>query len=271
MSGMPFIEFDLKQRKRGETAVVTLNTAANVRLLDSSNRSSFKAGRQHRYAGGHVTKTPYRIQIPRDGHWWLVVDTAGRSRVKAGVRIEPSLAAMTLPPARSAAAPDLGQIARNVAENRPAPPTNGPDVDMNAQHDVFISHASEDKDAIVRPLATALQDRGVTVWYDEFTMRLGDSLRRKIDHGLATCRFGVVVLSEAFFAKDWPQYELDGLVSRQMGGGGQLILPLWHNLSKDQLLAKSPSLADLIALRTSDLTVAEIADQIADAVLAKEA
>lgn len=98
------------------------------------------------------------------------------------------------------------------------------------------------------------------------TISLGDSLRRKIDHGLATCRFGVVVLSEAFFAKDWPQYELDGLVARQMGGGGQLIFPLWHNLSKAQLLAKSLSLTDLVALRTADLTVDEIADQIADAV-----
>ena len=78
------------------------------------------------------------------------------------------------------------------------PPTN-PDNDRT--FDVFISHASEDKDAIVRPLAIALQQHGLEVWYDEFELRIGDSLRRKIDKGLAHSRFGVVVLSQYFFAK----------------------------------------------------------------------
>jgi hypothetical protein len=41
--------------------------------------------------------------------------------------------------------------------------------------DVFISHASEDKDEIVRPLATALQSSGLSVWYDKFELRIGDS------------------------------------------------------------------------------------------------
>ena len=268
MAQVPFLEFDLKQRKRGEVAVVTLSCAANVRLVDSSGRSAFKAGRRHRYWGGHVKKSPHRITIPRSGHWWVIVDTAGAAgRVKASVDVEPSPASLVLPPAKSAKEPDLGQIVRNVERDRPEPrPSPGTDAG-SAGDDVFISHASEDKDDLVRPLAEALRERGVTVWYDEYSLRLGDSLRRKIDAGLASCRFGVVVLSEAFFAKDWPQYELDGLVARQVGGAGQLILPLWHNLSKDQLLAKSPSLADLVALRTSDLTVAEIADQIAEAVL----
>jgi hypothetical protein len=76
-----------------------------------------------------------------------------------------------------------------------------------------------------------------------------------------------VVLSPAFFAKNWPQYELDGLVTREMHGGTQIILPLWHNISKDELIRRSPSLADKVALRTADLSIEEIADQIADVVL----
>lgn len=268
MAQLPYLEFDLKQRKKGETVVVTLSRAANVRLVDSSNRSAFKAGRRHSYRGGHVKRSPHREAIPRSGHWWVIVDTAGAAgRVKAGVSVEPSPASLVLPPAKSAKAPDLGQIVRNVEKSRPDQPPGGLDEGDDDGHDVFISHASEDKDDLVRPLAEALRERGVTVWYDEFSLRIGDSLRRKIDRGLATCRFGVVVLSEAFFAKDWPQYELDGLVARQMSGAGQLILPLWHNLSKDQILDKSPSLVDLVALRTSELTVAKIADQIAEAVL----
>src|SRR5215468_6161630 len=62
--------------------------------------------------------------------------------------------------------------------------------------DVFISHASEDKDDLVRPVAAALQQNRVEVWYDEFSLRAGDSLRRSIDIGLSKCRYGVVVLSK---------------------------------------------------------------------------
>src|SRR5690606_41724243 len=64
------------------------------------------------------------------------------------------------------------------------------------EHDVFISHASEDKDEIVRPLAIALRNAGLSVWYDEFELKIGDSLRQKIDKGLSKSRFGIVVLSK---------------------------------------------------------------------------
>jgi len=83
------------------------------------------------------------------------------------------------------------------------------------EFDVFISHASEDMDAIVRALAHALdEDYDLRVWYDEFELRIGDSLRRKVDAGISRSRFGVVVLSHAFFAKNWSQHELDGLVGQ---------------------------------------------------------
>ena len=95
---------------------------------------------------------------------------------------------------------------------RPEVPPDAPDV--TREYDVFISHASEDKDAVVRPLAHALSDGGLRVWYDEFELRIGDSLRRKIDLGLAKSRFGVVVFSRSFFGKGWTNYELDGLVTR---------------------------------------------------------
>jgi len=130
------------------------------------------------------------------------------------------------------------------------------------QWDVFISHATEDKDSVVRPLAVALQELGLSVWYDEFELNIGDSLRRKIDAGLASSRFGVVVLSAAFFAKNWPQYELDGLVTREMSGTEQIILPLWHNITKDGVVAKSPSLADKVARTTASSTIEEIAQEI---------
>ena len=84
--------------------------------------------------------------------------------------------------------------------------------------DVFICHASEDKEFFVEPLSLSLRERGLKVWYDSFSLTLGDNLRRSIDKGLAESNFGIVVLSPTFFQKKWPSYELNGLTHREMEG-----------------------------------------------------
>ncbi len=122
---------------------------------------------------------------------------------------------------------------------------------MTEMWDVFISHASEDKDAIARPLAEALQKRGFRVWYDEFTLKLGDSLRRTIDRGLRESTYGIVILSKAFFAKEWPQKELDGLFTREKDGK-KVILPIWHHLTKEEVETHSPMLAGKLAAKTEN-------------------
>lgn len=133
-------------------------------------------------------------------------------------------------------------------------------------HDVFISHASEDKEAFVRPLAEALTEAGVDVWYDETVLTVGDSLRRSIDKGLASSRFGIVVLSTSFFAKNWPQYELDGLVTRETSSGEKVILPIWHKVSKDEVASYSPTLADKVALNTGILSLNDILRQLVEVI-----
>jgi len=110
-------------------------------------------------------------------------------------------------------------------------------------YDVFICHASEGKDDFVRPLAEALKRENVEVWYDEFSLKLGDSIRRTIDSGLRSSRFGVVVISKALLEKKWPQYELDGLVEREMSGEDKVLLPIWCNITHEEISAHSPSLA----------------------------
>src|SRR5438132_10177067 len=116
--------------------------------------------------------------------------------------------------------------------------------------DLFISHATEDKESFVRPFATFLRELGLRVWFDEFTLSVGDSLSRAIDDGLARSRYGVVVISPSFLSKRWPEYELRGLVSMEIAKASR-ILPIWHNVSKEQVLAYSPTLADKVALMTS--------------------
>lgn len=118
-------------------------------------------------------------------------------------------------------------------------------------YDAFISHASEDKDALVRPLARKLIEEHVSVWYDEFTLNIGDSLRRSIDRGLSQSRYGIVVLSPSFFRKHWSQWELDGLVARQNAGQEGVILPVWHEVGAQDVLQYSPPLADKLAVSSA--------------------
>jgi hypothetical protein len=116
---------------------------------------------------------------------------------------------------------------------------------------VFICHASEDKATFVRPLAEALRERHVSVWYDEFELKLGDSIRRAIDKGLSQSRFGIVVLSTAFFSKEWPQYELDALVDREITSRAKLLLPIWHGVAHQDVAMYSPVLAGRRAASSS--------------------
>ena len=129
-------------------------------------------------------------------------------------------------------------------------------------YDFFISHASEDKDSFVRALAEALQAKGARVWYDEFTLKVGDSLRQKIDHGLLQSRYGIVIISRNFISKKWAKRELDGLVSLEVDGRSR-ILPIWHEISRDEVTQYSPTLADKVALNTSLLGIEEIVTELA--------
>ena len=125
------------------------------------------------------------------------------------------------------------------------------------EYDFFISHATEDKDEIVRDLANALIEVGFDVWYDEFELKIGDSLRKKIDQGLSKSRYGIVIVSPSFVQKNWTEYELNGMVAREMNGH-KVILPIWHKVSKNEVLEFSPSLADKMALNTSIHTINDI-------------
>ncbi|MEO6286662.1 MAG: DUF1883 domain-containing protein [Dyadobacter sp.] len=251
---MKFQFYDLGQLKRGQQVQVTLSgNQANVRLMDSSNFQSYKAGRSHRYVGGLIKKSPTVLGVPSSGHYYVTVDLAGLGgTVRSSTRVLPS-ALPTYEDRPLSSVPSLVQH-----DDTP----NGPDA-FSKSYDVFISHASEDKNDVVRPLANALVEEGLSVWYDEFELRIGDSLRRKIDKGLANSRFGIVVLSKDFISKGWTNYELDGIITRVVSGE-QVVLPIWHNITKKEVIDFSPSLADKLARNTSSFTVEEIAAEIAE-------
>lgn len=134
-------------------------------------------------------------------------------------------------------------------------------IEESKEYDFFISHATEDKETFVQPLAETLQKMNVKIWYDKFQMKIGDSLRKKIDEGLKSSKYGIVVLSRDFFKKNWTEYELNGLVAREMNGV-KVILPIWHNVTRDEVLSFSPTLADKVALNTAIYSIEEIATEL---------
>lgn len=141
--------------------------------------------------------------------------------------------------------------------------------DSTETYDAFISHASEDKDPIARPLAMSLQDFGIDVWYDEFELSVGDNLRRSIDAGLTESDVGIVVLSETFFGKKWTEYELDALVKRQLSEG-DTILPLWYQIDADDITSYSPALSNLYAIEVTKQNIPSVAQQLHEEITTAE-
>jgi hypothetical protein len=253
---MQYQLYNLGTVSTGKIVKVTLGYAANVRIMDSSNYSSFKAGRRHRFIGGYVKKSPYKVTLPKSAHWYVVIDLGGYAgKVKSAVSVLPGI----LP---SANQKPLSSVPSLLLDREDSP---NYDIDTKREFDVFISHASEDKDAIVRSLANALKEKGLSVWYDDFELKIGDNLRRKIDIGLSKSNFGVVVISRSFIKKGWTNYELDGLITREVSGE-QVLLPIWHDITKQEVIDYSPSLANKLARNTAINTIDEIADEIAQVI-----
>ena len=126
------------------------------------------------------------------------------------------------------------------------------------QYDAFISYASEDQDDFVEPLARLLTDLGVKVWFASFSLTIGDSLSQAIDRGLVESRYGIVVLSPYFIKKPWPVYELGGLINRALDNKEKSLLPIWLNVSKQEMLDFSPPLANIYAIDAGKKELVEI-------------
>ena len=129
--------------------------------------------------------------------------------------------------------------------------------------DVFISYAHEDGTEVANQLRVHLTARGVEVWIDQIRLdTIGQNLRAEIDRGIVGSRFAAVILTPAFFERPWTLAELGGCVARQIAGQ-QNILPVLHNITMEQLLDRSPTLADKISRSTGQYSISQIAAEIA--------
>lgn len=133
---------------------------------------------------------------------------------------------------------------------------------MSAQdHDVFICHSSEDKDAVARPLAQKLQSLGIKVWFDEFSLKWGDSLTKTIGRGLQTSTYGIVIFSPNFFKTKWAQLELEALIDLAKPDETK-ILPLRYHLSHDELAKQQPLLSGILSRSWDEDGIEKISHEI---------
>ena len=155
----------------------------------------------------------------------------------------------------------IDELQRQLAKSVVLPQQNNSE--SEEEYDVFVSHAWEDKEDFVDEFVDELKKQGLKVWYDTNKLKWGDSMREKIDKGLAKSRYGVVVLSPNYIAehKYWTKAELNGLFQVE-SINGKVILPIWHNLTKKQVAEYSPIIADRKAMMTASMTAEEIAVQL---------
>lgn len=131
------------------------------------------------------------------------------------------------------------------------------------EYDVFISHAWEDKEAFVDEFVAELEAIGIKPWYDRQRIKWGDSMRQRIDEGLRHSKFGIVVISPDYIAdgKYWTKTELDGLFQLE-SVNGKTILPIWHNITKKEVINYSSIVAGRLAMTTAQMTPKEIAAEM---------
>jgi len=130
----------------------------------------------------------------------------------------------------------------------------------------FISHDSRDKDSLVRDLAIEMSKCMCPVWYDEYSLKVGDSLRASIERGLKETHKCVVVLSPNFLSNDgWGKAEFDSVFTREILEKKNVILPVWHNVGVHEVYQYSPRLVDKVGL-SSALGVQELARRLVNAV-----
>lgn len=113
----------------------------------------------------------------------------------------------------------------------------------------FISYDHRDRSDIARPLAEHLSSRMCTVWYDEYSLRIGDDLRESIEKGIKECKKCILVISPNFLSnRGWTKKEFNSIFQRELMSGEKLILPIWHNVAKQDVYDYCPSLVDVVAI-----------------------
>lgn len=132
----------------------------------------------------------------------------------------------------------------------------------------FISHAKSDSRKLAVDLAGALSGNGCPVWFDEFSLKVGDSLLDSITQGLRSTDKCIIVLSPDFLANEgWCKYEFKTAAMIQIVERRDVFLPVWHGVTKEMVYEYNPLLAEVVGISTDELKLGEVAKRISKVLL----
>ena len=132
------------------------------------------------------------------------------------------------------------------------------------EYDVFLSHSSLDKEIFVSELSRKLSAKGLKVFEDVKVFKIGDSQTDMMNMGIFNSRFVVVFLSHNFFESGWSDYEFKSFLNREINEKKIIILPIWHQVSYEDVKNYNPYLVDKFALDTQKFSMNEIVSHIND-------
>lgn len=113
----------------------------------------------------------------------------------------------------------------------------------------FISHDFRDKDAIARPIAIELSKLIKPIWFDEFSLKVGDRLRESIEKGIKECNKCILILSPNFLSNTgWTKTEFNSIFARELIEGTDFLLPVWCGVDKKEIFEYSPALVDRVGV-----------------------
>lgn len=117
----------------------------------------------------------------------------------------------------------------------------------------FVSHDSRDKKEIVLPIVLGLKKILCPVWYDEYSLQVGDSLCESIDKAIKETKHCILVLSKNFLSnRNWARLEFKSAFIKALINNSDTILPVWVDVTRDEIFQYHATLADIVAVKWSD-------------------
>jgi hypothetical protein len=257
---MKYLLYDLGTVKAGDTVEISLGYAANVRLIDSENYELYKQKIQHRFTGGYIERSPYKVTIQDDGHWYVIIDSGSFfAKIKALVKLRPAAGESEDGRGVSNIEPEVCDRSSEKVE----PTEDFPAAVSKNKYKVFILHYYKDRNSAAAALTDALTAVNLPVFYEDFTLEPGDDLAEKIKDGLTKYKFGVVIFSKSMLRASWKASDIR-YVKELLTSDYRVLYPVWYNLMRNDVGACVPELADLVPRNAGDKDLTTIVEEIID-------
>jgi hypothetical protein len=250
---MQYLLYELGAAAIGDTVEVTLGYAANVLILNAENYAFYKENKPHRFIGGYIERSPYKVVLTEAGHWFLIIDSGSFfSKIRAFVRFIPASGGEAAP-----VEPTICEKAtvRSVAVH------NFAEAVKRYKLKAFLLHYYKDRDNMALPLARALEAEGLPVFREDFMLEPGDDLEDKIRSGITKYKFGIVVISRAFVRIGWQASGLRCLYD-ELASEYNDIYPVWHNITHNDLANFLPMMERFIPDKPGEGGIPAIVDNV---------